>query len=56
MIAALKTAEFAAELSNRLGWRHSKIGGYESPPPGEFAAWQLEEQYDFGDMRAWLQR
>jgi len=56
MIAALKTAEFAAELSNRLGWRHSKIGGYESPPPGEFAAWQLEEQYDFGDMGAWLQR
>jgi len=56
MIAAFKTAEFAAELKNRLGWSHSKIGGYESPPPEEFMPWRLEEQYDFGDMRAWLQR
>ena len=54
MIAAFKTAEFAAELRNRFGWSHSKIGGYESPPPEEFAPWRLEEQYDFGDMRAWL--
>lgn len=56
MIAAFKTAEFAAELKNRLGWSHSKIGGYESPPPEEFTPWRLEGQYDFGDMRAWLQR
>jgi len=55
MIAAFKTAEFAAELKNRLGWSHSKIGGYESPPPEEFAPWRLDGQYDFGDMRAWLQ-
>lgn len=54
MIASLKTAEFAAELKNRLGWSHSKIGAYESPPPGEFTPWRLEEQYDFGDMRSWL--
>jgi allantoin racemase len=54
MIAAFKTAEFAAELKNRLGWSHSKIGGYESPPPEEFSAWRLEEQYDFRDMRTWL--
>jgi len=53
-IAAFKTAEFAAELRNRFGWSHSKIGGYESPPPEEFTPWRLEEQYDFGDMRAWL--
>lgn len=56
MIAAFKTAEFAAELENRFGWSHSKIGGYESPPPEEFTPWRLEEQYDFGDMRTWLQR
>ncbi|MGA9347194.1 MAG: aspartate/glutamate racemase family protein [Anaerolineae bacterium] len=56
MIAAFKTAEFAAELKNRLGWSHSKIGAYESPPPAEFTPWRLEGQYDFGDMRAWLQR
>jgi allantoin racemase len=54
MIAAFKTAEFAAELRNRFGWSHSKIGGYESPPPEEIAAWGLGEQYDFGDMRTWL--
>ena len=56
MIAAFKTAEFAAELRDRFGWSHSKIGGYESPPPAEFTPWRLEEQYDFGDMRAWLRR
>jgi allantoin racemase len=56
MIAAFKTAEFAAELKNRLGWSHSKIGSYESPPSEEFTPWGLEEQYDFGDMRAWLRR
>jgi allantoin racemase len=55
MIAAFKTAEFAAELKNRLGWSHSKIGAYESPPTEEFTPWRLEEQYGFGDMRAWLQ-
>jgi allantoin racemase len=56
MVAAFKTAEFAAELKDRFGWSHSKIGGYESPPPEEFAPWRLEEQYDLGDMRAWLQQ
>ncbi len=56
MIAAFKTAEFAAELRNRFGWSHSKIGGYESPPTEEFTPWRLEEQYDFCDMRTWLQQ
>ena len=55
MIAALKTAEFAAELKNRLGWSHSKVGAYESPPPEEFTPWRLGGQYDFGDMETWLQ-
>jgi len=54
MIAAFKTAEFAAELRNRFGWSHSKIGAYESPPPEEFAPWQLEGQYNFGNMGVWL--
>jgi allantoin racemase len=54
MIASLKTAEFAAELKSRLGWSHSKIGGYESPPRDEYASWRLDEQYDFGDMESWL--
>ena len=56
MIAAFKTAEFAAELRTRFGWSHSKIGGYESPPPGEFGPWRLDEQYDWGDMQSWLAR
>jgi allantoin racemase len=54
MIAAFKTAEFAAELKNRLGWSHSKIGGYESPPPSEFTPWRLGEQYGFAEIRSWL--
>jgi allantoin racemase len=54
MIAAFKTAEFAAELKNRFGWSHSKVGGYESPPAGEFGPWRLEEQYDFGKLGTWL--
>jgi allantoin racemase len=54
MIASLKTAEFAAELKNRLGWSHSKIGGYESPPREEYVSWRLDQQYDFGDMGSWL--
>jgi allantoin racemase len=55
MIASLKTAEFAAELASRLGWSHSKIAAYESPPLEEFAPWRLHEQYDFRDMRSWLE-
>jgi allantoin racemase len=55
MIASLKAAEFAAELKSRLGWSHSKIGGYETPSPEESAPWRLREQYDFGDMKSWLQ-
>jgi allantoin racemase len=54
MIASLKTAEFAAELASRLGWSHSKIGGYESPPREDYLAWRLDEQYDFGDIGSWL--
>jgi allantoin racemase len=56
MIAAFKTAEFAADLKNRFGWSQSKIGGYESPPPSEFGPWRLEQQYDYGDMGAWLRK
>ena len=56
MLAAFKTAEFMAELRTRFSWSHSKIGGYESPPPAEFAPWGLERQYDYGDMGAWLRR
>lgn len=55
MIAAFKTAEFAGELKRRFGWSHSKIGSYESPPADEFGPWRLEEQYDYGNMGAWLQ-
>jgi allantoin racemase len=56
MIAAFKTAEFAADLKNRFGWSHSKVGGYESPPPSEFRPWRLEQQYDLSDMGTWLKR
>jgi allantoin racemase len=55
MLASFKTAEFAADLKNQFGWTQSKVGGYESPPPGESAAWRLGEQYGFYDMKSWLQ-
>ncbi|WP_340084324.1 aspartate/glutamate racemase family protein [Siminovitchia sp. FSL H7-0308] len=39
-IAALKYAEFLVEINKTLGWGHSKVNGYESPP--------LEEARCFG--------
>jgi allantoin racemase len=45
-IAALKYAEFLAHLKT-IGWTHSKIVGYESPPQNELRKWQLQEQYNF---------
>ena len=56
MLAAFKTAEFAAELHHQFGWSHSKIGGYESPPTEEYAPWGMDKQYDFMDMGAWLRQ
>lgn len=56
MMAAFKTAEFAVELRDLFGWSHSKIGGYESPPAAELAAWSIEKQYGFGDVASWLER
>ncbi|MCL7453486.1 MAG: aspartate/glutamate racemase family protein [Anaerolineae bacterium] len=56
MVAAFKTAEFAADLVTRLSWSHSKIAAYESPPPAELEAWRLDEQYGHPDMAAWLRQ
>ena len=44
-IAAIKQAENLVELRDRFGWSQSKIGGYESPPAAEIAAWKLRETY-----------
>ncbi len=41
-IAAVKYAEFLVEIKNRFGWKHSKIGAYETPPKEEILKWQLE--------------
>ena len=41
-IAAVKFAEFLVELEDRFGWKHSKIGAYETPPKEEILKWQLE--------------
>lgn len=42
-IAALKFAEFLVEIGNKFGWKHSKIGRYETPPLEEILNWQLGE-------------
>ena len=44
-IAAIKYAEHLTDLRDRFGWSHSKLGGYESPPADEMAAWGLRQQY-----------
>jgi len=51
VIAPLKYAEFLVELRDRFGWSHSKVYGYQSPPPDEIRAWRLAEQY--GVQRLW---
>ncbi|MQA85495.1 MAG: hydantoin racemase [Streptosporangiales bacterium] len=38
-LAPLKYAEYLADVAGRFGWRHSKVGGYQSPPAEEAAAW-----------------
>ena len=40
-IAAVKYAEFLVEIKNRFGWKHSKVGAYETPPREEILRWQL---------------
>lgn len=54
-IAAIKQAEQLIELRDRFGWAHAKIGGYESPPPAEIAAWRLREDFGADDVRnSWI--
>jgi allantoin racemase len=54
-IAAIKQAEQLIELRDRFGWAHAKIGGYESPPAAEIAAWRLREDFGADDVRnAWI--
>jgi allantoin racemase len=50
-IAAIKQAEQLVELRDRFGWSHAKIGGYESPPTAEIAAWRLRETYGAESVR-----
>ena len=50
-IAAVKQAEQLVELRDRFGWDHSRIGGYESPPESEIAAWRLREDFAANDVR-----
>jgi allantoin racemase len=53
--AALKQAEQLVELRDRFGWSHAKIGGYESPPAAELAAWRLREEFGADDIqRRWV--
>jgi len=40
-IAAVKYAEFLVEIKNRFGCKHSKVGGYETPPRDEILRWEL---------------
>ena len=44
-LAPVKYAEYMVELRQRLDWRTSKVGLYESPPSEEILGWKLPEQY-----------
>lgn len=45
VVAPFKYTEFLAELYKKFGWKHSKIGGFESPPAREIEEWNLVEDY-----------
>lgn len=45
VLAPLKYAEFLVEIRERIGWAHSKVYGYQSPPLEEIKDWKLQEQY-----------
>lgn len=49
VVAPFKFAELLAEVAD-LGWTHSKVGGYESPPLGEILDWNIPEDYETGDV------
>jgi hypothetical protein len=54
-IAAVQQAEQLIDLRDQFGWSHSKVGGYESPPPSEIVAWRLREEYGAESVRdAWV--
>lgn len=49
-VAAVKYAEFLANLRKVAGWSHSKIGDYESPPDREIKDWNLTKDYGLGKL------
>ena len=46
-LAPLKYLELLMHISDCCGWRHSKRGGWGSPPSGELAGWGLSEKLGF---------
>ncbi len=53
VIAPFKYAEFLVELKKRFGWKHSKIGGYETPPFEEMDSWNVWDEYEFVEKETW---
>jgi allantoin racemase len=45
VLAPFKQAEYLVEVRNKLGWKPSKSGGFETPPVKEIVEWDLERQY-----------
>lgn len=50
MIAAYKEAGLLADVRNRLGWKTSKTGGYESPKSDEIIRWELDKYFQMEDL------
>lgn len=45
VLAPFKQAEYLVEVRNKMGWKPSKSGGFETPPVKEIVEWDLERQY-----------
>ncbi len=50
MICGLKQAEYLADLKQKTGWYTSKTGAFATPPKEEIKEWNLEKDYDLGDI------
>ena len=45
VLAPFKQAEYLIEVRNKMGWKTSKVGGFETPPVKEIVEWEIEKQY-----------
>lgn len=50
VIASLKYVEYLVEIRDKIGWMPSQIAQYKPPVLEEIREWNLETDYDMGDI------